>query len=210
MSILPIRLFPDPILRKKAKEIENINLEILEFSNNMLETMQYAKGIGLAAPQVGRLVRLITILVPERDPIVMFNRNINKKSGIRMVPEGCLSVPGFTGIVERSISISATYVDKNKGKIQLSAEELLSQAIEHEIDHLNGIMYLDHLESHEKLHKTGITPDDIHWHDVAYKVSINKDNATKTDLETEGIIERKIELSKIKSDGSIEEASFDV
>lgn len=210
MTILPIRLFPDPILRKKAKEIENINLEILEFSNNMLETMQYAKGIGLAAPQVGRLVRLITIQVPERDPIVMFNPYINKKLGKRMVPEGCLSVPGFTGIVERSISISATYVDKNKGKIQLSAEELLSQAIEHEIDHLNGIMYLDHLESHEKLHKTGITPDDIHWHDVAYKVSINKDNATKTDLETEGIIERKIELSKIKSDGSIEEASFDV
>jgi|TARA_B100001750_G_C15518890_1_gene609710 peptide deformylase len=210
MSILPIRLFPDPILRKKAKEIENINLEILEFSNNMLETMQYAKGIGLAAPQVGRLVRLITIQVPERDPIVMFNPYINKKLGKRMVPEGCLSVPGFTGIVERAISISATYVDKNKGKIQLSAEELLSQAIEHEIDHLNGIMYLDHLESHEKLHKTGITPDDIHWHDVAYKVSINKDNATKTDLETEGIIERKIELSKIKSDGSIEEASFDV
>ena len=210
MTILPIRLFPDPILRKKAKEIENINLEILEFSNNMLETMQYAKGIGLAAPQVGRLVRLITIQVPERDPIVMFNPYINKKLGKRMVPEGCLSVPGFTGIVERAISISATYVDKNKGKIQLSAEELLSQAIEHEIDHLNGIMYLDHLESHEKLHKTGITPDDIHWHDVAYKVSINKDNATKTDLETEGIIERKIELSKIKSDGSIEEASFDV
>ena len=210
MTILPIRLFPDPILRKKAKEIENINLEILEFSNNMLETMQYAKGIGLAAPQVGRLVRLITIQVPERDPIVMFNPYINKKLGKRMVPEGCLSVPGFTGIVERAISISATYVDKNKGKIQLSAEELLSQAIEHEIDHLNGIMYLDHLESHEKLHKTGITPDDIHWHDVAYKVCINKDNATKTDLETEGIIERKIELSKIKSDGSIEEASFDV
>ena len=172
--------------------------------------MQYAKGIGLAAPQVGRLVRLITIQVPECDPIVMFNPYINKKLGKRMVPEGCLSVPGFTGIVERAISISATYVDKNKGKIQLSAEELLSQAIEHEIDHLNGIMYLDHLESHEKLHKTGITPDDIHWHDVAYKVSINKDNATKTDLETEGIIERKIELSKIKSDGSIEEASFDV
>ena len=210
MTILPIRLFPDPILRKKAKEIENINLEILEFSNNMLETMQYAKGIGLAAPQVGRLVRLITIQVPERDPIVMFNPYINKKLGKRMVPEGCLSVPGFTGIVERAISISATYVDKNKGKIQLSAEELLSQAIEHEIDHLNGIMYLDHLESHEKLHKTGITPDDIHWHDVAYKVCINIDNATKTDLETEGIIERKIELSKIKSDGSIEEASFDV
>ena len=210
MTILPIRLFPDPILRKKSKEIENIDLEILEFSNNMLETMQYAKGIGLAAPQVGRLIRLITIQIPECDPIIMFNPYINKKLGKRIVPEGCLSVPGFTGIVERSISIAATYIDKTKGKIQLSTTELLSQAIEHEIDHLYGIMYLDHLESHDKLHKTGITPDDVHWHDVAYKVSINKDNATKTDLETEGIIERKIELSKIKSDGSIEEASFDV
>lgn len=210
MTILPIRLFPDPILRKKSKEIENIDLEILEFSNNMLETMQYAKGIGLAAPQVGRLIRLITIQIPESEPIIMFNPYINKKLGKRIVPEGCLSVPGFTGIVERSISIAATYIDKTKGKIQLSTTELLSQAIEHEIDHLNGIMYLDHLESHDKLHKTGITPDDVHWHDVAYKVSINKDNATKTDLETEGIIERKIELSKIKSDSSIEEASFDV
>ena len=81
MTILPIRLFPDAILRKKSKEIENIDLEILEFSNNMLETMQYAKGIGLAAPQVGRLIRLITIQIPECDPIIMFNPYINKKLG---------------------------------------------------------------------------------------------------------------------------------
>ena len=185
MSILPIRIFPDPFLRKKSKEITEINKHIIDFGHSMLETMQTARGVGLAAPQVGKLIRMITIQVPE-------------------------NVPGFTGIVERSIKIDAQYLDENKNKIQLSAEELLAQAVEHEIDHLNGIMYLDHLKSHQELHKTGITPNEVHWHDVGYKIHVNKQEALKNDLITEEVIEKKIELSKIKSDSSLDDASLEI
>jgi len=121
-----------------------------------------------------------------------------------------LSVPGFTGIIERSVTIDASYLDQNKAKIKLTASELLSQAIEHEIDHLNGIVYLDHLKSHEDLHKSGITPNDIHWHDVGYKIFINKANASSKDKIIDEVIDKKIELSKIKSDSSIDEASVDI
>ena len=147
MTILPIRLFPDPILRQKTKEIEEINKEIIEFGYNMLETMQSAKGVGLAAPQVGKLIKLITIQIPEKDPMIMINPKIDKTVGSRNVEEGCLSVPGFTGLIERSITIDASYIDINKSNIKLSATELLSQAIEHEIDHLNGKVFVDYLSS---------------------------------------------------------------
>ena len=210
MSIFPIRIFPDPFLRKKSKEITEINKDIIDFGHSMLETMQTARGVGLAAPQVGKLIRMITIQVPEKAPMIMINPNLTNQEGLRRVEEGCLSVPGFTGIVERSIKIDAQYLDENKNKIQLSAEELLAQAIEHEIDHLNGIMYLDHLKSHQELHKTGITPNEVHWHDVGYKIHVNKQEALKNDLITEEVIEKKIELSKIKSDSSLDDASLEI
>ena len=136
----------------------------------------------------------------------MFNPKVEKSFGKRNVEEGCLSVPGFTGIIERSVTIDASYLDQNKSKIKLTASELLSQAIEHEIDHLNGIVYLDHLKSHEDLHKSGITPNDIHWHDIGYKIFINKAKASSQDKIIDEVIDKKIELSKIKSDSSIDEA----
>jgi|TARA_B110000263_G_scaffold176730_1_gene154474 peptide deformylase len=210
MTILPIRLFPDPILRQKTKKIEEINKEIIEFAYNMLETMQSLKGVGLAAPQVGKLIKLITIQVPENKPMIMINPKIDNASGTRKVEEGCLSVPGFTGLIERSMTIDASYLDLNKSKIKLSATELLSQAIEHEIDHLNGIVYLDHLKSHDNLYKTGVTPNQVHWHDVGYKIFINKDKSSKDDLLVNEVIETKIKLSEIKSDSSIDEASVDI
>ena len=210
MTILPIRVFPDPILRQQSKEIKEINKEVTELGFNMLETMRSAKGIGLAAPQVGKLLKLITIQIPENEPMIMFNPKIENSYGKRNVEEGCLSVPGFTGIIERSISIDASYIDKNKGKIKLSATDLLSQAIEHEIDHLNGIVYLDHLKSHEDLHKSGITPNDVHWHDIGYKILVNKTKASSQDKIVDEVIEKKIQLSKIKSDSSIDEASVDI
>jgi peptide deformylase len=210
LAIIPIRKFPDPILRKKSSEIIEFNEELIQFGYDMLETMQSAKGVGLAAPQVGKLIRMITIQVPEKEPMIMLNPIVSNKQGSREVQEGCLSVPGFTGMIERSIKIDAEYLDENKNTIKLSAEDLLSQAIEHEIDHLNGIMYTDHLKSHEHLHKTGITPDEAHWHDVGYKIHISKDQATKDDLSMCEVIEKKIELSKIKSDSSLDDASLEI
>ena len=140
----------------------------------------------------------------------MINPKIDNASGTRKVEEGCLSVPGFTGLIERSMTIDASYLDLNKSKIKLSATELLSQAIEHEIDHLNGIVYLDHLKSHDNLYKTGVTPNQVHWHDVGYKIFINKDKSSKDDLLVNEVIETKIKLSEIKSDSSIDEASVDI
>lgn len=210
MTIIPIRKFPDPILRKKSEKILEINKDIIQFGYDMLETMQSAKGVGLAAPQVGKLIRMVTIQIPEKDPMIMINPFISKKEGSRKVEEGCLSVPGFTGIIERSVKIDAEYLDENQSKIKFSAQELLSQAIEHEIDHLNGIMYTDHLKSHEDLQKTGITPNEVHWHDIGYKIHISKDKATKDDLSMCEVIEKKIELSKIKSDSSLDDASLEI
>ena len=107
MTILPIRKFPDPILRNKSVKILEINKDIIQFGHDMLDTMQSAKGVGLAAPQVGKLIRMITIQIPEKDPMIMINPYITKKEGVREVEEGCLSVPGFTGIIESSIKIDA-------------------------------------------------------------------------------------------------------
>ena len=207
---MPIRKFPDPILRKKSEKIFSIDKDLIQFGYDMLETMQSAKGVGLAAPQVGKLLRMITIQIPENDPMIMINPYISNKEGSREVQEGCLSVPGFTGIIERSIKIDAEYLDINQSKIKFTAQELLSQAIEHEIDHLNGIMYTDHLKSHEDLHKTGVTPDETHWHDVGYKIHISNDKSTKDDLSMGEVIEKKIELSKIKSDSSLDDASLEI
>ena len=93
MTILPIRIFPDPILRQKTEEIKEINKELIDFGFNMLETMQAARGIGLAAPQVGKLVKLITIQIPENEPMIMFNPKVEKSFGKRNVEIIAFDIP---------------------------------------------------------------------------------------------------------------------
>ena len=217
MAILEIYTFPDQILRKKAETVTVFDQELERTVQSMLETMYVSSGIGLAAIQAGILKQIIVIDLKSgeedkslREPHVFINPKIVTQSGTTVSEEGCLSVPGFTGIIERSVTIDASYLDQNKSKIKLTASELLSQAIEHEIDHLNGIVYLDHLKSHEDLHKSGVTPNDIHWHDIGYKIFINKAKASSQDKIIDEVIDKKIELSKIKSDSSIDEASVDI
>ena len=154
MSILPILTFPNSLLRKKAKPIKIIDNELKDLIVNMTDTLKQAQGVGLAANQVGVLKRLCIIKSsPDEDYKAYINPEIIKKTGTRFVNEGCLSFPEYNGIVKRSISITARYLDETGGKIKITADELLSQALEHEIDHLNGILFIDHLKEHEKLVK---------------------------------------------------------
>ena len=142
----------------------------------MTDTLKYAQGVGLAANQVGVLKRLCIIKAGPDDIYKAYvNPEIIKKTGTRYINEGCLSFPSYNGIVKRSINITARYLDETGGKIKITADELLSQALEHEIDHLNGILFIDHLKEHEKLFKNGID-DGQHNHDVKISVNLEYNN----------------------------------
>ena len=210
MSILPIRVFPDPMLRKKARPIKRVDESIRRLARDMIETMQNAGGVGLAANQVGVLKRLVTLQMPEEDAYALINPEILKREGEREVEEGCLSVPGYTGLVKRSVRVTARYIDEAGSRIKLPAEELLSQAIEHEVDHLNGIVFLDHLIAHEELHKTGHSPDEPHWHDVGYSIYVDHGPAIPGDDRIVELLHAAAELSRLSAESSMSDAMYEV
>jgi peptide deformylase len=160
MANLSIRTLPDPVLRQKAKKISGLDPSILRLIENMKETMHEANGVGLAAPQVGVSLRLVVICLPgeeeesEAEDIVLINPEVIKKSGEREVDERCLSVPGYSGKVKRAVKVTVKARDEKWKEIRIKGEELLAQALEHEIDHLNGVLYVDLLEGPDKLTKT--------------------------------------------------------
>jgi peptide deformylase len=158
VSILPVRIVPDPVLRQKAKRLRSIDASIEKLIDEMLETMPAVSGVGLAAPQVGVSLQLAVIGLPEEEPIVLVNPEIIKKSGERMVEEGCLSVPGYRGEITRAEVVTVKGRDRRGKEFRIKASGLLAQALEHEIDHLGGILYIDHLESPDKLFR--IEPDE--------------------------------------------------
>ena len=153
MSVLPLVILPDPLLRARAKKVRKIDVSITKLAEDMVETMRFHNGIGLAANQVGVLKRVVVIEVPDDDIRVLVNPEIIKKHGEREVEEGCLSVPGYRGLVTRSIWVKARSLSIQGAEVRVKAEGLLAQALEHEIDHLNGIVYVDHLKKHEDLLK---------------------------------------------------------
>ncbi len=154
MAVLPIRVFPDPVLKQKAKRVGTIDGSIRKLISDMIETMHAAPGrVGLAAPQVGVPLRVIVIGIPEAEDIVLINPVLVRKRGERLVEEGCLSVPGYFGQVNRAETVTARGRDRRGREIRIKADGLLAQALEHEIDHINGTLYLDHLESTDNLHK---------------------------------------------------------
>ena len=106
---------------------------------------------GLAAPQVGVLLRVAVIELPEQELITMINPEIVKREGERIVQEGCLSIPGYYGEIKRAVTVKVKAQDRYGKPFRLKAQELLAQALEQEIEHLDGILYIDHLESQEKL-----------------------------------------------------------
>ncbi len=120
----------------------------------MIETLHAEPGrVGLAAPQVGIPLRIIVICLLDEEDIVIINPKIVRKRGERLISEGCLSVPGYFGQVMRAEFITVKGRDQNGEEIRIKADGLLAQALEHEIDHINGTLYLDHLEGIDMLHK---------------------------------------------------------
>lgn len=157
MAVLPIRILPDPALRQKAKRVRNIDGSIQRLIDDMIETMQAAPGVGLAAPQVGVQLRVIVFALPGEEVVALLNPEVVKRSGERLVEEGCLSIPGYQGEIKRSLSVTVKGRDRQGRQVRIRARDLLAEIIEHEIDHINGVLYIDHLESRDKLRE--IEPD---------------------------------------------------
>jgi len=149
MSIAKILVYPDPILRAKAKEIDNIDDRIIRLSDDMVETMYAAPGIGLAAPQVGVSERLIVVDVRhpegEKELITLVNPEIVAMEGEVIGEEGCLSLPGVKENVARANNVLVRGYDLNGKEVKISAEGLLAIALQHEIDHLTGILLIDRI-----------------------------------------------------------------
>jgi peptide deformylase len=152
MAVLPLCYAPDPVLRRRAKRVSSLDGSVQKLIDDMLETMPAVYGVGLAAPQVGASLRIAVIGLPDEEPIVMVNPEMVKRSGERTVLEGCLSVPGYQGEIRRSVTVTVKARDRRGKEFRVKGTELLAQALEHELDHLNGVLYLDHLESPDKLH----------------------------------------------------------
>ena len=153
MAIVQVRVVPDPVLRQKARRVRDIDASIRKLVEDMINTMRAAPGVGLAAPQVGIPLRVIVIEIPDEDVIVLVNPKMIRREGERVVNEGCLSVPGYMGEIKRSVSVKVKGQDIRGKEIRLKGEGLLAQALEHEMDHLNGVLYIDLLESKDKLYK---------------------------------------------------------
>ncbi len=164
MAILPIRVAGDPVLRQKAKKVRQIDGSIQKLIDDMIDTMRDAPGVGLAANQVGVLLRVIVIEVPKEDDDreaqrlegwdlhVLVNPQFVKRSGERRLDEGCLSIPGYKAEVPRSVSVTVKGLNREGREVRIKAEDnLLAEALEHEIDHINGMLYIDHLESMDEL-----------------------------------------------------------
>ncbi len=145
MGLRKIRIFGDEILRKKCKEVKDVNLRTRILIEDMLDTMYEANGVGLAAPQVGVLKRIVVIDVGD-GPVIMVNPQIIETREEQTGEEGCLSYPGKSGIVTRPNYVKAKFFNEKMEECELEGTELLARAICHECDHLDGVLYSDHVE----------------------------------------------------------------
>lgn len=153
MSLLNILEFPDERLRKKAALVEEVNDEIRKLVDDMLETMYEARGVGLAATQVNVHQRVIVIDTSEEknQPLCLINPEIIVKDGVEESEEGCLSVPGFFEKVKRAEKIMVRALNREGETFELESDELLAVCIQHEMDHLEGKLFVDYLSSLKKL-----------------------------------------------------------
>jgi peptide deformylase len=150
MTIKPLIILPDPVLRQVSKPLEAVDQRILKLADDMLETMYDAPGIGLAAIQVGEPLRMLVVDVAKeeegRKPQVFINPEIVASSETRSTyEEGCLSIPGYYAEVERPAAITVKYRDRAGAEQLLEADGLLATCLQHEIDHLDGVLFIDHI-----------------------------------------------------------------
>lgn len=148
MALRNIRKEGDPILNKKCKEVTEMTARNRELIEDMIDTMYEANGVGLAAPQVGVLKRIVVIDVSEEgdSPIVLINPVITEADGEQTGPEGCLSVPGKSGVVTRANHVKVKALDIDMQPFELEGTELLARAVQHELDHLEGVLYTSKVE----------------------------------------------------------------
>ena len=144
MAIFPIRTFGDPVLRADAEPVETFDDALRRLTEDMIETMYAAPGVGLAAPQIG-ISKRICVFDAGDGPHVLINPEIISKDGLAVTEEGCLSVPGYYEEVERAEQIRVRYLDRNGQAVEQEAEGLLAVCIQHEIDHLDGKLFVDYL-----------------------------------------------------------------
>ena len=151
MALLTILHHPDPRLRQKAKVVERFDADLQRLIDDMFETMYAAPGVGLAATQVGVALRVAVMDCSReenvREPLVMVNPEILESDDLMEVDEGCLSVPGVSDVLKRSHRVRARALDRKGQPFEVEAEGLLAQCIQHEIDHLDGKLYIDRLSS---------------------------------------------------------------
>lgn len=150
MTIKPLIILPDPLLRLTSAAIETVDSDVLRLADDMLETMYDAPGIGLAAIQIGVARRMLVIDVAkegeDKEPMVFINPEILKFSDERSsYEEGCLSIPDYYAEVERPASLTVSYIDRAGKKQEIEADGLLATCLQHEIDHLNGVLFIDHI-----------------------------------------------------------------
>lgn len=152
--MLPIRKLPDPVLRQRAKRVTSFDVALRRLVDDMIDTMRRARGVGIAGNQVGALLRVCVIEVPEEEGRVrvLVNPEVVSRSGNRELEEGCLSYPGYRGITTRSERVTVRAMDLKGRTFTIKAEgDLLAHALEHETDHLRGIIYLDRLTSKDAI-----------------------------------------------------------
>lgn len=153
MAIVPIYLYDQPVLRKKAKPIRAVDEDLVRLAVDMLETMHQANGIGLAANQVGSLYRIIVVDLSgmedagDAKPLVLLNPEVVSEAGTWVLEEGCLSIPDIREEVERAEQIRVKFRDLENREQILDADGMLGRVILHEIDHLNGVLFFDHLNA---------------------------------------------------------------
>lgn len=163
MAIRTIREIGDPVLNKVSKEVTEVTPRILDLIDDMFETMYETNGVGLAAPQVGILKRIVVIDTTGEDPILLINPRIVETSGEQTGNEGCLSIPGKSGVVTRPNYVKVVAQDENLETFEIEGTELLARAFCHEIEHLDGHLYVEKVEG--ELVDVAPLDDDDEWED---------------------------------------------
>lgn len=144
MAVRVVRKLGDPVLRRKAEAVNKFNGELAVLLDDMKETMEHYKGLGLAAPQMGTSQAVVVIRLGQEFPLMeLVNPQVEERSGSETGVEGCLSIPGTFGEVERSVDVTVSYCDRGGIKHTIQASQLLARVLQHEIDHLNGVLFVD-------------------------------------------------------------------
>jgi peptide deformylase len=156
MAILKIRTFGDPVLRQKARPVERITELHRKLIEDMFDTMRDAPGVGLAAPQVGVLERIFVWELEEESGVVINPKIVSRSPATIAGEEGCLSLPGVVFDVDRSVEVVVEGLDQNGEPVRIESEEMLARIVQHEIDHLDGVLFIDHLPEESRRQALGV------------------------------------------------------